>query len=73
MPREVSLLRHFLYLAPTLLAFSLAAHLTFAATRALLGVAFLPWAYAELTAPIRSPQAAIRSPQSTLSNPRSAA
>jgi hypothetical protein len=59
--------------APTLLAFSLAAHLTFAATRALLGVAFLPWAYAELTAPIRSPQAAIRSPESTLSNPRSAA
>ena len=35
--------------APTLLAFSLAAHLTFAATRALLGVAFLPRAYAELT------------------------
>jgi hypothetical protein len=59
--------------APTLLAFSLAAHLTFAATRALLGVAFLPWAYAELTAPARSPQAAVRSPDSTLSNPRPAA
>lgn len=38
--------------APTLLAFSLAAHLTFVATRALLGVAFLPRAYAE----IRDPQ-----------------
>ena len=35
--------------APTLLAFSLAAHLTFVVTRALLGVAFLPRAYAELT------------------------
>jgi Lysylphosphatidylglycerol synthase TM region len=58
--------------APTLLAFSLAAHLTFAATRALLGVAFLPSAYAELTA-ARSPQALIRSPESRISNPRSAA
>lgn len=38
---------------PTLLAFSLAAHLTFVATRALLGVAFLPRAYSE----IRDPQA----------------
>jgi hypothetical protein len=43
--------------APTLLAFSLAAHLTFAATRALLGVAFLPWAYADLTV-TRDPQSA---------------
>jgi hypothetical protein len=59
--------------APTLLAFSLAAHLTFAATRALLGVAFLPWAYAELTASIRGPQSAVRSPESRISNPRSAA
>jgi Lysylphosphatidylglycerol synthase TM region len=58
--------------APTLLAFSLAAHLTFAATRALLGGAFLPWAYAELTA-ARSLQSAISSPESTLSHPRPAA
>jgi hypothetical protein len=34
--------------APRLLAFSLAAHLAFVATRALLGLAFLPWAYADL-------------------------
>jgi len=34
--------------APRLLAFSLAAHLTFSATRALLGVAWLPTAYGEL-------------------------
>lgn len=40
--------------APKLLAFSLAAHLTFTATRALLGVTLLPWAYADLT---RSPDA----------------
>ena len=33
---------------PRLLAFSLAAHLVFAFTRALLGVAWLPSAYAEL-------------------------
>ena len=33
----------------TILAFSLAAHLTFVITRALLGVAFLPRAYVELT------------------------
>ncbi|MGH9197218.1 MAG: lysylphosphatidylglycerol synthase domain-containing protein, partial [Acidimicrobiia bacterium] len=33
---------------PKLLAFSLAAHLTFMATRALLGIAFLPRAYSEL-------------------------
>ena len=33
----------------TILAFSLAAHLTFVVTRALLGIAFLPRAYAELT------------------------
>ncbi len=36
--------------APRLLAFSLAAHLTFSATRALLGLVFLPRAYADLTA-----------------------
>ena len=54
--------------APTLLAFSLAAHLTFAATRALLGVAFLPWAYADL---VRSPQAAIPSPEPAASTPSS--
>ena len=58
--------------APTLLAFSLAAHLTFAATRALLGGAFLPWAYADLTA-TRSLPSAISSPESTLSHPRPAA
>jgi hypothetical protein len=34
--------------APRLLAFSLAAHLTFSATRALVGVIFLPRAYADL-------------------------
>jgi len=34
--------------APQLLAFSLAAHLTFVATRALLGIALLPWAYEDL-------------------------
>jgi hypothetical protein len=34
--------------APRLLAFSLAAHLAFVATRALLGLALLPWAYADL-------------------------
>jgi Lysylphosphatidylglycerol synthase TM region len=34
--------------APRLLAFSLVAHLTFAATRALLGLAWLPVAYTEL-------------------------
>lgn len=34
--------------APRLLAFSLVAHFTFAATRALLGLAWLPVAYAEL-------------------------
>lgn len=37
--------------APRLLAFSLAAHLTFVATRALLGVLFLPRAYADLVRP----------------------
>jgi len=47
--------------APTLLAFSLAAHLTFVATRALLGVAFLPRAYAELVAPrLRAPRFRLR-------------
>jgi len=35
--------------APTLLAFSLAAHLTFSLTRALLGLAWLPVAYADLS------------------------
>ena len=41
---------------PRLLAFSLAAHLVFAATRALLGVLWLPWAYGDLIrgAPNRS-------------------
>jgi hypothetical protein len=34
--------------APRLLAFSLAAHLAFVATRALVGLALLPWAYADL-------------------------
>ena len=33
---------------PRLLAFSLAAHLTFVAARALLGLALLPWAYGDL-------------------------
>jgi hypothetical protein len=37
--------------APQLLAFSLAAHLVFTATRALLGVVLLPSAYFDLTAP----------------------
>jgi hypothetical protein len=37
--------------APRLLAFSLAAHLTFVVTRGLLGVAFLPRAYADLVRP----------------------
>lgn len=37
--------------APRLLAFSLVAHLTFAATRALLGIAWLPAAYGDLVAP----------------------
>ena len=47
---------------PTLLAFSLAAYLTFAVTRALLGVGFLPRAYAEIrgsrTADVSSPSPA---------------
>ena len=34
--------------APQLLAFSLAAHLVFASTRAMLGLAWLPWAYLNL-------------------------
>jgi uncharacterized membrane protein YbhN (UPF0104 family) len=34
-----------------LLAFSLAAHLTFTATRAAMGIALLPWAYGELVSP----------------------
>jgi hypothetical protein len=37
--------------APRLLAFSLVAHLTFTLTRALFGLAWLPVAYADLTAP----------------------
>lgn len=40
--------------APRLLAFSLAAHLTFVATRALLGIALLPWAYDDLAQRRRS-------------------
>lgn len=39
--------------APRLLAFSLAAHLTFVATRSVLGVALLPRAYADLVRPAR--------------------
>jgi len=39
--------------APRLLAFSLAAHLVFTATRALLGVAWLPVAWSDLVAPRR--------------------
>jgi hypothetical protein len=34
--------------APRLLAFSLAAHLTFVVTRSLIGIAFLPRAYGDL-------------------------
>ncbi len=44
--------------APRLLAFSLAAHLTFAATRALLGLAWLPMAYTDLVAPVPAPREA---------------
>ena len=40
--------------APRLLAFSLVAHLTFTLTRALLGLMWLPMAYADLTAPADS-------------------
>jgi hypothetical protein len=40
--------------APRLLAFSLVAHLTFTLTRALLGLMWLPVAYADLTAPADS-------------------
>jgi hypothetical protein len=39
--------------APRLLAFSLAAHLTFVVTRSLLGILFLPRAYSELVRPLR--------------------
>ena len=42
--------------APRLLAFSLVAHLTFTLTRALLGLIWLPVAYADLTAPSPSAQ-----------------
>jgi hypothetical protein len=38
---------------PRLLAFSLAAHLTFVVTRSLIGIAFLPRAYAEIVQPFR--------------------
>lgn len=43
--------------APRLLAFSLAAHLTFVVTRSLLGMAFLPQAYADIVRPasLRTP------------------
>lgn len=43
--------------APRLLAFSLAAHLTFVVTRSLIGIAFLPRAYADLVRPatLRTP------------------
>lgn len=44
--------------AETLLAFSLAAHATFTVTRAMLGVAFTPKAYAELVRPASTPSAA---------------
>jgi len=37
--------------APRLLAFSLAAHLTFVAARSLIGLALLPWAYGDLVTP----------------------
>jgi hypothetical protein len=40
--------------APRLLAFSLCAHLTFSLTRALLGIAWLPVAYSDLTAVVRT-------------------
>jgi len=40
--------------APTLLAFSLAAHLTFTFTRALLGVLWLPVAYSDLVPVVRT-------------------
>jgi hypothetical protein len=43
--------------APKLLAFSLAAHLTFVATRALIGLALLPWACSDLTQGRREPAA----------------
>jgi hypothetical protein len=42
--------------APRLLAFSLAAHLTFVVTRGLLGVLFLPRAYADLVQPVAIPR-----------------
>jgi hypothetical protein len=38
---------------PSLLAFSLAAHLTFVVTRSLLGIVFLPRAYSDLISPSR--------------------
>jgi len=43
--------------APRLLAFSLAAHLTFVATRSLIGILFLPRAYADLIRPEALPKA----------------
>jgi hypothetical protein len=42
---------------PSLLAFSLAAHLTFVVTRAAIGVALLPWAYGGLAQARRAPVA----------------
>ena len=48
--------------APRLLAFSLAAHLTFTVTRALLGLAWLPIAFGELTAGGHQPAAISRQP-----------
>ena len=44
--------------APRLLAFSLVAHLTFSATRALLGLAWLPVAYSELAPSLSTSKAA---------------
>lgn len=41
--------------APRLLAFSLAAHLAFVLTRAAIGLALLPWAYADLQRPRAEP------------------
>jgi hypothetical protein len=48
--------------APQLLAFSLAAHVVFAFTRALLGVLWLPAAYGALAPASRAPAATIRVP-----------
>ncbi|HEY3122031.1 MAG TPA: hypothetical protein VGL15_15505 [Vicinamibacteria bacterium] len=53
--------------APRLLAFSLAAHLAFVATRALVGLALLPWAYADLVHARRGPAARPASPVGPIS------